>query len=170
MKSQVKNSFMEELWNGHYGPLILLFCAFLLWITGQSWICWGLGVLILAFWFQVLKNKTNSKNNLQEHPVLVVERTKGKDYELFLKKASRKRPETDKLSFTFGDLLRSRDPQWLNHAISTFWRHLRRPSEDFVLGELWPTVQKMLKNSTSFVKMELFRFELGSIPPRLRMT
>ena len=64
--------------------------------------------------------------------------------------------------------MRSRDPQWLNHAISTVWRHLRRPSEDFVLGELWPTVQKILKNSTSFVKMELFRFELGSIPPKVQ--
>ena len=167
MKSQVKNSFIEELWNGHYASLNLLFWASLLWMTGQSWICWGLGVLILTFWFTVLKNKTNSRNNLQEHPVLVVERTKGKDYELFLKKASRTRPETDKLSFTFGDLLRSRDPQWLNHAISTVWRHLRRPSEDFVLGQLWPTVQKVLKNSTAFVKMELFRFELGSIPPKV---
>ena len=171
LKSQVKNSFNEELWNGHNifaitTPLVILFCATLLWMTKQSWIFWGL-VLILVLWFRILKNRTNCRNNTQEPPVLVVERTKGRDYELFLKKASRRRTETDKLSFTFGDLVRSRDPQWLNHAISTVWRHLRRPSEDFVLGQLWPTVQKVLKNSTSFVKMELFRFELGSIPPRV---
>ena len=106
---------------------------------------------------------------MQEPPVLVVERSKAKDYDLFLKKASQRKPaETDKLSFTFGYLLRSRDPQWLNHAISTVWRHLRRPSKDYVLGQLWPTVQNLLKNSTAFVKMELFRFELGSIPPRVQ--
>ncbi len=83
---------------------------------------------------------------------------------VFLKKASRGRPETDKLTFTIGDFLRSRDPQWLNHAIATVWRHLRRPSEDFFLGNILPSVQKVMKNSTSFVKVELFRFELGSIP------
>ena len=122
LKSQVKNSFIEELWKGQHiiaitAPLVILFCASLLWITGQSWIFFGLGMLLLAFWFTILK-KTNSRNNLQEEPpVLVIERTEGTDYELFLRKASRRRPESDKLSFTFGDLLRSRDPQWLNHAI-----------------------------------------------------
>ena len=149
LKSQVKNSFIEELWNGQHifeitAPVTILFCASLLCMTEQSWIFLGLGVLILAFWFAILKkkNQTNSGNSLQEEPpVLVVERTEGKDYELFLRKASRRRPKSDKLSFTFGDLLRSRDPQWLNHAIATVWRHLRRPSEDFVLGQLWPTVQ-----------------------------
>ena len=176
LKSQLKNSFNEELLNRNgndifpiTAPLVILFCASLM--TGQSWIFWGLSVLILAFWFIILKNKTSSRNNMQEPPVLVVERSKAKDYDLFLKKASQRKPaETDKLSFTFGYLLRSRDPQWLNHAISTVWRHLRRPSKDYVLGQLWPTVQKLLKDSTAFVKMELFRFELGSIPPRLRMT
>ena len=118
LKIQLKNSFNEELWNrnGHYNfaftaPLVILFCASLLWMTGQNWIFWGLCVLILAFWFMILRNKTNSRNNIQEPPVLIVGRTKGKDYDLFFKKASRRRPETDKLSFTFGDLLSSRDPQ-----------------------------------------------------------
>ena len=124
LKSQVKNSFIEELWKGQHiiaitAPLVILFCASLLWITRQSWIFLGLGMLLLAFWFTILK-KTNSRNNLQEEPpVLVVERTEGEDYELFLRKASRRRLKSDELSFTFGDLLRSRDPQWLNHAIAS---------------------------------------------------
>ena len=55
---------------------------------------------------------------------MVVERTEGKDYELFLRRALRRRPETHKLSFTFGDLiLRSR---WPNHAIGTVWTSVRR--------------------------------------------
>merc|ERR1712137_897630 len=124
--------------------------------------------MISAFLFAKLKNKTKTENKVQDLPVLVLEKTKRNEYELFLKRASRGRPETDKLTFTIGDLLRSRDPQWLNHAIATVWRHLRRPSEDFFLGNIWPSVQKVMKNSTSFVKVELFRFELGSIPPKVK--
>ena len=172
LKNQVKNSIIEE-WNGiSYidiaSPIVVLLGGSLLWMIGQSWIYFVLGVMIFAFLFAFLKNKTKTENNLQEPPVLVLEKTKSNEYELFLKKASRGRPETDKQTFTIGDLLRSRDPQWLNHAIATVWRHLRRPSEDFFLGNIWPSVQKVMKNSTSFVKVELFRFELGSIPPKVQ--
>ena len=134
LKTQVKNSFIEE-WNelGFIeiaSPVVMLFWGSLLWMTGQSWIYFVLGVMIFAFLFAKLKNKKKTGKKVQEPPVLVLEKTKRNEYELFLKKASRGRPETDKLTFTIGDLLRSRDPQWLNHAISTVWRHLRRPSED----------------------------------------
>ena len=68
LKSQLKNSFNEELLNRNgndifpiTAPLVILFCASLM--TGQSWIFWGLSVLILAFWFIILKNKTSSRNN-----------------------------------------------------------------------------------------------------------
>ena len=176
LKTQVLTSFNEEFWNGQsfiemVFPVAFLLSGSLLWMTGgQSWSYCLLGVIMLAFLYSNLRRKTNDANKIQEPvpPILVLEKSKSKEYELFLEKASRRTTGTDKLRFTFGDLLRSRDPQWLNHAISTVWRHLKRPSEDLFLGKIWPSVQKVLKSSTSFVKMELFRFELGSIPPKVQ--
>ena len=173
LKTQVKDSFIEEFWNRpSLGEIIysvaILLSGSLLWISGQSWLCFCSGVIILAIMFAILKKRTIIESKVQETPVFVLEKTQSNEYELFLRKASRSIPESDRLTFTIGDLLRSQDPQWLNHAISTVWRHLRRPSEDFVLRRIWPNLQKVLKSSTSFVKIELFRFVLGSIPPKVQ--
>ena len=136
-------------------------CGLLFWTTGQNWINWGIGIFILiGFWFTFKKIKT-----MKQPPLLVVESKEGKECNLLL---SNSRPETDDFASSFGDILSSQDPQWINQAISTVWRHIRKPSQKFVLRKLAPSVQNVLKSKTSFVRLELFKFDLGSIPPKVK--
>ena len=82
LKTQVKNSIIEE-WNGlsfieMASPIVIPLSGFLLWMTGQSWIYFVLGLMIFSFLFAILKNKTKTDNNLQEPPVLVFQFGKNK--------------------------------------------------------------------------------------------
>ena len=65
-------------------PIAIPLSGFLLWMTGQSWIYFLLGVIIFGFLFAILKNKTKTENNLQEPPVLVLEKAKCKEYEIYI--------------------------------------------------------------------------------------